>query len=142
MQDMNPQFEQSQGLHLPQPTESGSGRDVPMRQPEQAVPAQEVGPAPASPNPLYAAPPAPPASVPLPQDSATAQAVATATAAAANDDNDNPNVDLEWINKAKNIVDQTRSDPHQQSNELSKFKADYLKIRHNVTIKVTEDNRK
>lgn len=140
---MNPQFEQPQGLRLPQPAESASvqgGTEQGVVR-EQNVARPETSMTLTASNPLYAAPPAQ-QPVPLPQDDATAQAVAAATAAAANDDNDNPNVDLEWINKAKHIVDQTRTDPYVQSNELSKFKADYLKVRHNVSIKVAEDNRK
>lgn len=49
-------------------------------------------------------------------------------------------LDQEWINKAKVIVENTKSDPFSESRELGKMKADYLKIRYNKHIKVTEDH--
>ena len=47
-------------------------------------------------------------------------------------------IEQEWVEKAKNIVEQTKSDPSTQSKELSKFKADYIKKRYNKDIKVAE----
>lgn len=38
-------------------------------------------------------------------------------------------LDQLWVNKAKDIVEQTKADPFTQSNELNKVKAEYLKIR-------------
>jgi hypothetical protein len=43
------------------------------------------------------------------------------------------------VEKAKEIVEKTRSDPHQQNNEINKFKAHYLKKRYNKDIKVTNE---
>ena len=45
-------------------------------------------------------------------------------------------IEKEWVEKAKAIVEQTRSDPHLQNKEISKFKADYMKKRYNKTIKL------
>lgn len=45
-------------------------------------------------------------------------------------------IEKEWVDKAKRIVEQTRSDPHRQSEELTLVKADYMKKRYNKTIKV------
>jgi hypothetical protein len=47
-------------------------------------------------------------------------------------------IEKEWVVKAKQIVAATREDPHAQSRELSRFKADYLKKRYNKDIKVEE----
>jgi hypothetical protein len=51
-------------------------------------------------------------------------------------------LDEEWINKAKAIVEQTKHDPHLESRELGRVKADYLRIRYNRHIKVVEDHNK
>ena len=54
---------------------------------------------------------------------------------------DNSDVlDEEWVNKAKAIVDKTKNDPYQESLELNKVRADYLKVRYNKDIKVSEDH--
>lgn len=44
-------------------------------------------------------------------------------------------IEKEWVAKAKMIVARTANDPSQQSKELGKFKADYLKTRFNKDIK-------
>jgi hypothetical protein len=50
-------------------------------------------------------------------------------------------LDEEWINKAKAIVERTKTDPYTESRELGKAKADYLRIRYNKQIKVAEDHQ-
>jgi hypothetical protein len=45
-------------------------------------------------------------------------------------------IEKEWVNKAKQIVERTREDPYKQSEELTIFKADYMKQRYNKTIKL------
>ena len=55
------------------------------------------------------------------------------------DDVDDIELDKEWINKAKIIADRTKDDPFRQSSELSKVKADYLRIKYNKQIKISED---
>lgn len=55
------------------------------------------------------------------------------------DDDDGRSVDEEWIQKAKAIVEQTKGDPYQQSREIGKVKANYLKTHYNKDIKIAED---
>lgn len=47
-------------------------------------------------------------------------------------------IEKEWVNKAKQIVESNRDDPHKQSAEITVFKADYLKQRYNKSIKISE----
>mgnify|MGYP003597931939 CR=1 FL=1 len=47
-------------------------------------------------------------------------------------------IEKEWVLKAKAIVSQTKDDPSQQSKDMNKFKADYLKTRYSKDIKVSE----
>ena len=61
------------------------------------------------------------------------------TAGIAGDDDSADDLDVEWINKAKHIVEQTKADPYTQSREIGKVKADYLRIRYNKHIKVSQD---
>jgi hypothetical protein len=136
---MNPQFEQTPSLHLPQPSlETGSVSAAPEqpRQPEH----QEIGKQGAQPQaaaiPQQLAPPA----TQLPS---ILQSMPTQTAISASDDSDDSTgLDEEWITKAKQIVERTHTDPYVQSAELGKFKAVYLKSRHNKEVKVAEDSAK
>ena len=133
---MNPQFEQSPGLRLPQPSSESAV-------PEHAV-STEVGqegvaqtlPIPPPPHPDYPATTQP---VALQQPSLPATPTITATVG---DDSDDTKLDEEWIAKAKKIVEVTRDDPYRQSHEMSKFKAGYLQTRHNKAIKTVEDRQK
>ena len=52
-------------------------------------------------------------------------------------DDDDDQIEKVWVEKAKQIVEQTRNDPHKQSQELTVFKADYMKKRYGKTIKVS-----
>lgn len=63
---------------------------------------------------------------------------AAASAQAADDDKTDA-LDQEWVNKAKAIVDKTRTDPFVESRELSKVKADFLRARYNKYIKIIEE---
>lgn len=58
---------------------------------------------------------------------------ATVTSGLVADDSDL--IEKEWVLKAKAIVMQTRSDPHQQNIEMNNVKADYLKKRYNKDLK-------
>ncbi len=60
-----------------------------------------------------------------------------ATATGAGDDENA--LDQEWIAKARGIVMRTRSDPYMQSKELSKIKAQYIKVRYNKDVKTVDD---
>ena len=53
--------------------------------------------------------------------------------------NDVDVIEKEWVQKAKEIVGQTREDPHKQSVELTKFKHDYMKKRYGKEMKLPKD---
>ena len=133
-EDMDSDASKIPGLALPNPPQEGGVRSSsPPLQPaggpqEVMMPQVEVTPSNAgqlSPSslPTNNMPPQPP----MPP-------VATAA-----DDNDSDDLDLEWVNKAKAIVEQTKNDPHRESSELSRVKADYLRIRYNKNIKIAEE---
>jgi hypothetical protein len=48
-------------------------------------------------------------------------------------------LDDEWVGKAHDIIAQYQSDPYARSKELSKMKAQYMKVRYNKDIKISED---
>lgn len=61
-------------------------------------------------------------------------------------DSDSPavagDVDLlekEWVNKAKQVVEENREDPYIQEKEVSKLQASYLKKRYGKDIKLPKD---
>ncbi len=47
-------------------------------------------------------------------------------------------IEKEWVEKAKQIIDSTKEDPHQQQVAIGKFKADYMKKRFGKDIKVSD----
>lgn len=79
----------------------------------------------------------PPADVPR-QPFAGAPATAAQDVAAVQADDDSA-VDQEWIAKARDIVSKTHADPYLQSKEISKIKAQYIKVRYNKDIKTVEE---
>lgn len=48
-------------------------------------------------------------------------------------------IEKEWVERAKQIVDHTRDDPHEQQRAISHMKADYMKKRYNKDIKLSAD---
>jgi hypothetical protein len=44
-------------------------------------------------------------------------------------------IEKEWVEKAKSIVEKTKTDPHQQTEEVNALKVDYLKKRYGKEIK-------
>ncbi|MBI5357425.1 hypothetical protein HZB74_01100 [Candidatus Saccharibacteria bacterium] len=48
-------------------------------------------------------------------------------------------IEKEWVERAKQIVDHTKDDPHEQQKALSRMKADYMKKRYNKDIKVSNE---
>lgn len=48
-------------------------------------------------------------------------------------------IEKEWVHKAKEIVEQTKTDPHTQNKKMNEVKADYLKKRYNKELKLSED---
>ena len=47
-------------------------------------------------------------------------------------------IEKEWVEKAKNIIKNAKSDPHLLNKEINKIKADYIKKRYNKDIKIDE----
>jgi hypothetical protein len=142
---MNPSNRETAGIPLPPsgeqlasvpadlPAETGSAGAEQAPASEKAPPAPQqtsagtaggIIPLPAT-NPLMTTPGAGSSSPP-----------AANSALAADDDSDL--IEKEWVDKAKQIVERTRNDPHKQSEELTVFKADYLKKRYGKTIKVSQ----
>jgi len=139
---------------MPSPSPEMGGyqrREAPPVAPEQAprptpVEAQpnsterkEVGPQGPSSEPIIV--PAVPAQpfVPTPAPVQAAQLPAQPA-------NDNPLVagdddliEKEWVDKAKKIIQQTRSDPYTQEKEVSKLQADYMKKRYGKDVKLAND---
>jgi len=142
---MDPQLDKSPGLALPQPSHEQSpagfgppqagevSSEMPPGRPEFAVAA------PAAPVPL-AVPSVPPSQAGV-QTPAVAAPLQPAAALPLSDD-DSDALDQEWINKAKAIVERTKTDPYVESSELGKAKADYLRIRFNKQIKIAEDQQR
>lgn len=52
---------------------------------------------------------------------------------------DNDLIEKEWVDKAKQIVNQTKEDPHLQNKEIGKMRVDYLKKRYNKEVKLVEE---
>ncbi|SRR6266540_275466 len=53
-------------------------------------------------------------------------------------DDDDTAFDEEWVGRAREMVGRTKGDPFVQSQELSKLKAQYIKLRYNKDVKVSE----
>ena len=49
-------------------------------------------------------------------------------------------IEKEWVDKAKEIVNESRDDPHRQNHNVSVLKADYMKKRYGKDIKIPDDN--
>jgi hypothetical protein len=54
---------------------------------------------------------------------------------------DNDLIEKEWVEKAKEIAEKTRSNPYQKQEELAKMKADYLKKRYNREVRPSDGKR-
>jgi hypothetical protein len=81
-----------------------------------------------------------PTSQPAPLTPSVPVAGTNATAASlplANDD-DGDLIEKAWVDKAKQIVERTRDDPHKQSEAITVFKADYMKKRYGKNIKLSQ----
>lgn len=47
-------------------------------------------------------------------------------------------IEKEWVDKAKEIVERNKDDPHEQNKEVNALKADYMKKRYNKDVKVQD----
>ena len=138
---MDPQSEKAPGLHLPQPS-AGEGmafhaqyEDMPQKAETSNVSPEQGGSQSAPVPPASAMPQPQPAAVPVDGDDTQGMH----QQATPLDDSAADELDKEWVNKAKMIVERTKADPYMQSSEISKVKADYLRIRYNKHIKVAQD---
>jgi hypothetical protein len=113
--------------------------------PVEQIPSSAVGEkAPISGAEVANTAPAPMPAIPLPALPLTQNHVQQTTAPSSIGVQGNPSqasddtdlIEKEWVNKAKQIVEQTKDDPYKQSEELTVFKADYMKKRYNRTIKL------
>ena len=92
---------------------------APERAPEHAASAQAAMSAQSIPVSL-------PTPVPVQDDTAQAQASDDLPAVAADDDL----IEKEWVDKAKQIINQTRDDPAEREKQVGRLQADYLKKRY------------
>lgn len=150
---MDPRSNNNSGLGLPQPG-NDMGQLPPIHTPQSfhapdtaathfdtAAPrlgaAAPVAVQPAAASPV---PPTPvaenPAPTPQPQPQPSTEPAAQLPPASAGpvDDADTA-FDEEWVNRARQVVEKTHTDPYVQSQELSKVKAQYIKLRYNKDIK-------
>jgi hypothetical protein len=49
-------------------------------------------------------------------------------------DHDSHRIEKVWVDRAKKVISQTRDNPHAQKQEMSKVKAEYIRMRFNKTI--------
>jgi hypothetical protein len=141
---MNPTNKETPGIPVPMPAEQagavpgGLPGETAARPGEQPVINTEKALIPGLQPPAVL-----PTTIPLPVPSAMAAAVPAGQPAipvpnpALLADDDKDLIEKEWVDKAKQIVERTRDDPYKQSEELTVFKADYIKKRYGKTIKVS-----
>lgn len=104
---------------FPLPTPERGESSAPERAPEHAAQAQ----ASLSAQPIPVTLPAP---VPVSDDAASSTATDDLPAVAADDDL----IEKEWVDKAKQIISETRDDPAARERQVGKLQADYLKKRY------------
>jgi hypothetical protein len=132
---MNPDSNREAPIQLPAPAEQLSAPN----NGEQQVQAPEA--APSGEHSAQAAPAAMPMNIPLPTPPVMPPASSTP---ATNNDNpaqasdDSDLIEKEWVSKAKSIVQRTKDDPYQQAEELTVYKADYMKKRYNRAVKLSK----
>lgn len=141
---MNPQTNAPNTGQIPD-----AGLSLPAIDPAAQTPAPPV---PVNPGQTTATPAAVPAAA-TPQDpsvpatgTATTAAPTPASAPMASTDSNTPMIaddadliEKEWVEKAKQLVDQTKNDPYTQNKEINKFKADYIKKRYNKDIALSNE---
>ncbi len=141
MSSMNPSSNETGGLQLPppimeQPVASSNPAEQTLAAPEQAPAAAEktggAQPAPPMITPAMTLPAPPPAAA----DPTAATVTAQSAASSILDDKDL--IEKAWVNKAKQIVALNRDDPYKQSEELTVFRADYMKKHYDKNIKLSK----
>ena len=137
---MDPQQQPTPGYEVPLTRPAGDMIPV-VSGYEPAASASEVSrPAVPSMPATQAVPPANPPVMPVaqPQPATPQQPVPQAHPSAPTTADDLDLIEKEWVEKAKAIVAQTRTDPYAQNNEMNKFKADYMQKRYQKEIKLDE----
>jgi hypothetical protein len=129
---MDSQEAKKDNFELPSPT--ASLPEAAALAPEKGqVHEQKTTAAPADPAAAAASPAADPAAV-TGATAALAASVSASTQGLAAEDADL--IEKTWVEKAKQIVAETRGDPYTQNKEINKVKADYIKKRYNKDIKL------
>jgi hypothetical protein len=136
---MNPTSRENSRLNLPQPVEEA---DLPSLVAPEAPNFTQNSTAAAFENKQgYVLPPMPQMPVmlanPVIPSSVPVVAISTNSVVPITPD-DSDLIEIEWVNKAKKIIENNRDDPHNQSIELTLVKADYLKQHYNKSIKLSE----
>ena len=105
-----------------------------------AEPYGEMAPssAPVAPPPAAAASWLPP-TVPLQASSGSDGSTASTIVSVPTTADDGDVIEKEWVLKARQIVERTKQDPHMQTKEMHKFKAEYMKKRYNKIIEPVEE---
>jgi hypothetical protein len=133
---MNPNSSSEAPIQLPAPVEqgqAGKGGEQAPAVPEATPSGERAAQAASAPMPTNIPLPTMP-SLPTQAKPADNSLAASQNPAAASDDTDL--IEKEWVTKAKEIVERTRDNPYKQSEELTVFKADYMKKRYNRAIKL------
>lgn len=141
---MNSNTTEESSFNLPEPNTSGVDKLLPIDNPEMVganlageMPQQAELPQATAP-PLTPLPVSPQTAVQdTPYDDSSSIISDTDTSAPSEAASDL--IEKEWVVRAKAIVQQTRSDPHLQTKQLGKFKAEYMKKRYNKDLKVDEN---
>ncbi len=118
------------GISSPESTPSHQPEKQPSKHERVGEMAPQAAPV-AQPQTTVVAPPAPSA---IGDDSAKSDDTSSPAIAA-----DDDKIEKEWVNKAKSIVEETKSDPYLQEEKVSKLQADYLQKRYNKKVKLNSD---
>ncbi len=137
---MNPNYSEQPNLNLPTPIfEAGPSRDEQLPSvagPEQQASSSSQMPSLTLPTDNSLATGIPTQNVSL---TATPQVPANGSSSTPLIADDGDLIEKEWVEKAKIIVSKTKNDPYTQTNEVNRFKADYMKRRYNKDIKLTKN---
>lgn len=109
-----------------------------QQQPEQPTVAAELLPLPQAPQPSTSGQLVAPIADPVAQIVQNSDVTTTTNVVVPDVADDQDLIEKEWVSKAKQIVEKTRNNPYQQSQELTVFKSEYMQKRYNKSIKMSE----
>lgn len=136
---MNPNVNEQPDLHLPQPSVQEVSKSFQVQPEVGMATSPEIAAAPPMVSPLAVSSIPPhnvtaagqiPTSAPTSQNSTSTMSPLIA--------NDTDLIEKDWVNGAKRIVESTKEDPHAQTNEISRYRASYVKKRFNKDLKVAD----